>query len=111
MAMNHAEPRNVYLVRHGQTRLNRTGCIRGHANPPLDAEGLAQADAVGRVLAQVQPMKIASSPLDRAIQTAAAIVEAAHLGTRVDERLLDRDFGQWTGFLEAKVAALWGTAA
>ncbi|MDO5752013.1 histidine phosphatase family protein [Arthrobacter sp.] len=105
------EPRTVYLVRHGQTGLNRTGYIRGHANPPLDTHGEDQAHEVGRVLARVRPVKIASSPLARAVQTAGAVAEAAHLVTSVDQRLIDRDFGQWTGFLEAKVAALWGTAA
>lgn len=106
-----SESRTVYLVRHGQTGLNRTGYIRGHANPPLDTHGEDQAHEVGLVLARVRPVKIASSPLARAVQTAGAVAEAAHLVTSVDQRLIDRDFGQWTGFLEAKVAALWGTAA
>ena len=105
------EPRTVYLVRHGQTGLNRTGYIRGRANPPLDAHGVDQAHEVARALARVRPVSIASSPLARAVQTAGAIADAAHLGTSVDQRLIDRDFGQWTGFLEAKIAALWGTAA
>lgn len=106
-----SEPRTVYLVRHGQTGLNRTGYIRGHANPPLDATGVAQAEEVGRILARVEPVKIVASPLTRAVQTADAIAAAASLSTSVDERLIDREFGQWTGYLEAKVAALWGTAA
>lgn len=110
MTMKHAGSRLVYLARHGETGLNRTGYIRGHADPALDPNGLTQAEALCRILARVGPVDIACSPLARAVQTAEKIAQAAHLAVNVDERLIDREFGQWTGFLEAKVAS-WGGAA
>ena len=33
----------IYLARHGRTRLNAAGVLRGHLDPGLDAVGLFQA--------------------------------------------------------------------
>ena len=33
-----------YLIRHARTAWNTTGRVQGHADPPLDATGRAQAE-------------------------------------------------------------------
>ena len=40
----------VYLARHGQTRLNESGVLRGLADPPLDETGQDQARRLGAAL-------------------------------------------------------------
>ena len=36
--------RVAYLIRHALTELNAAGCLRGHADPPLDDAGRAEAE-------------------------------------------------------------------
>ena len=68
----------LILVRHGRTAWNREERFRGRADVPLDAVGLAQAEATGkRVATQWQPQALYASPLSRAIQTAEAIGRAS----------------------------------
>ena len=99
----------VYLVRHGETSLNADGRLRGLADPELNEVGERQARAVAVALAEVDADVVLSSPLRRAVRTAAAI--AQHIGTthRVDDRFNDRDYGQWTGELKSEVVAEWGS--
>jgi broad specificity phosphatase PhoE len=93
----------LYLVRHGQTRLNAEDRLRGHADEPLDELGQEQAHALADLFRDVAICGVVTSPLRRASQTAAAI--AAMSGTRldVDERFIDRDYGPWTGSPRAQI--------
>ncbi len=88
----------VVLVRHGQTAWNREARFRGQADLALDGFGESQAQAVGRYLRERWPVDaIYASPLQRALQTGAAIAEAHGLSVRPFEGLLDIDFGEWEG--------------
>ena len=49
-----------------------------------------------------------AGPLLRTQQTAAAIADALGLEVLTDERLLDRDYGPWTGEPAAEVRARFG---
>lgn len=78
----------VYFVRHGETDYNLAWRVQGQVDIPLNATGRAQAERVGarlaRELAPGSLRVVASSPLVRAVDTAAAIArayEAAHPGT------------------------------
>ena len=96
----------VYLVRHGQTALNVEDRFRGRLDPPLDAEGLRQAEAAGRRLLVDPPVRVYSSPMTRARQT--ADVMAAPLGQRptVLADLVDLDYGEWTGLTREEAERL-----
>src|SRR5438046_4930538 len=87
----------IYLVRHGQTPLNESGVLRGLLDPPLDEAGHLQAGRLGAVLGPRMPSVIVASPLLRARQTAEPIADRAGRDVTTDRRLLDRDYGQWTG--------------
>jgi broad specificity phosphatase PhoE len=64
----------ILLVRHGQTEWNRVERFRDHADVPLNAAGLRQAEATGRrIAAEWKPAAVYSSPLSRALKTAEAI--------------------------------------
>lgn len=99
----------IFLARHGQTGLNVAGLLRGRLDPLLTPFGLRQADALGEIIAQVEPRLIVASPLVRAVRTAQAVAERAHLAVEVDERLNDRDYGQWAGSSLEDVERQWGS--
>jgi broad specificity phosphatase PhoE len=89
----------IVLVRHGETEANRERLALGRADPPLTATGRAQADAVaaalGARLSGVDDVRVVSSPLTRARETAAAVAAALGLEMTVDPRLVELDYGEW----------------
>lgn len=90
-------PAVVFLLRHGRTTLNADGRLRGRLDPALDDVGLAEAAALGRVFAHLGVATVVSSPLARAVQTAEHVAAACGLRVDVDDRLADRDYGEWAG--------------
>lgn len=58
----------IILVRHGATEFNAENRLRGWMDPPLNAEGIAQAQTL-----RVPPWPVFSSDLLRAQQTAACL--------------------------------------
>jgi glucosyl-3-phosphoglycerate phosphatase len=99
----------VFLVRHGRTALNAAGRLRSHLDPPLDEVGQSEAAAVAAGLWEWRIVKILSSPLLRALQTATAIAEAVAVPVTAVDDLIDRDYGPWSGELEAAVVARFGS--
>ena len=101
----------IVLVRHGETTANRDQLLLGRADPPLTARGIRQAAALARALARSEAPRLLTSPLTRAIQTAAAIGEATRTTPVVDPRLTELDYGEWDERplteLPAAVAARW----
>ena len=100
----------VYLARHGRTALNADGRLRGLSDPPLDEVGQIEAGRLADALACYKPTVVISSPLQRAVSTAAAIGAAAGTAVVVDNRLNDRDYGPWTGKPRTEVEQQFGSA-
>ncbi len=63
----------------------------------LDPVGIAQAAALGAALAPVGLAAVYSSPLERAVETAAPLAQAAGVPVQASHGLLELDFGEWTG--------------
>jgi probable phosphomutase (TIGR03848 family) len=84
------------LIRHALT--DSVGKRLSGRTPgvPLNAEGQAQAQQLAMRLADVPIDAIYSSPLERAVQTAAPIAAQRGLETRISEDFLEIDFGSWT---------------
>jgi len=99
----------VFLVRHGQTPLNESGALPGDASA-LDEAGHQQARRLAAALGPQMPRAVGASPRLRARQTAQPVAGRAGLDVATDERLLDRDYGQWTGADRGKVVGQWGSA-
>ena len=98
----------IILVRHGQTEWNRVERFRGRADVPLNATGLAQAEATARrVAAEWQPSAVYSSPLSRAVKTAEAIARRFALSVEVQPGLADIDYGAWQGLPPDEARARW----
>jgi broad specificity phosphatase PhoE len=107
------DPRVVYLVRHARTAFNDEGRLRGRLDPALDSVGRAQASACAAALAEklrgAPSVRVITSPLRRARETAEVIAAATAASVEVDGRLIDRDYGPWAGQPEDSVVAEWGS--
>ncbi len=99
---------HIILVRHGETEWNRVERFRGRADVPLNATGLAQAEATGRrIAADETPAAVYSSPLSRAVVTAEAIARHFALAVQAHPGLADIDYGQWQGLTPDEARARW----
>ncbi len=107
---------SLYHVRHGETAWNAEGRLQGRSDTPMNARGLEQARRNGEALARhfadegvdAAALDWVASPLSRARRTMEIVREAMGLpsdGYRVDERLLEVDFGGWSGFTLAEIEA------
>jgi probable phosphoglycerate mutase len=102
----------VLIVRHGLTASTGTALTGWTPGISLDGRGRAQASAVGARLAGLPIDAIVSSPLDRCRETAEAIARARNgtaLPVRLDERVGECHYGDWTGQPLRKLAKdpLW----
>jgi probable phosphomutase (TIGR03848 family) len=88
----------VVLLRHGRTTANAGGVLAGWTpGVALDDAGRAQVQAVAERLAKVPLAAVVSSPLDRCVQTADAVVAGRELAVETDDRLGEARYGDWTG--------------
>lgn len=95
----------LILLRHGETEWNLTGRMQGLSDTRLTSVGLDQAhQAVARMPAFAQ---IWSSPLQRAWMTAQIIADAQGSKYTVDDRLIERSWGEWEGMLPEEVDQRW----
>ncbi|HEV7655207.1 MAG TPA: MSMEG_4193 family putative phosphomutase [Mycobacteriales bacterium] len=87
----------VLFVRHGLTAM--TGPVLAGHTPGvhLDERGRAQAAAVAARLAPVPLAAVVTSPLERCAETAAAILSGRAVEARVEPRLAEVRYGDWTG--------------
>jgi broad specificity phosphatase PhoE len=81
----------LLLVRHGETAANVDGLLLGRADPPLTDAGRVQARTLAATLPP--PDRLLTSPLRRAVDTAAAFGPAPE----VDERWVELDYGELDG--------------
>ncbi|TAG79787.1 MAG: histidine phosphatase family protein [Betaproteobacteria bacterium] len=94
-----AKQKRILLVRHGETDWNRTERIQGMEDIPLNALGLAQAEAVAIEIAKWVrgDAALVCSDLVRTRETAKPIIETTGLAVRYDARLRERHFGVLQG--------------
>jgi broad specificity phosphatase PhoE len=87
----------LYLIRHGANSYVGKRLAGRLAGVHLNAEGLAQAETLAAYLAPIAFTAIYSSPLDRALETAAPLALAKNLPVQIHPSLLEVDFGRWQG--------------
>ena len=96
----------LLLLRHGRSTANTAGVLAGRSpGVDLDDTGRAQAAAVAQRLAAVPLAAVLASPVQRCVDTAAAVLDVdgpRGRGRRrpellVDDRLSECDYGTWTG--------------
>lgn len=75
----------IYVIRHGQTDLNRERRMQGRSGLPLNEVGIKQAESLRDKLHDIDFDIIVSSPQERAIQTAEiATGKRATIDARLD---------------------------
>ena len=87
----------ILLARHGETDWNREGRFQGHADPPLNATGHAQAAELAAELKDVELAAVHSSPLRRALETAQRVAAEHGLEPVAVDALREVDVGSWQG--------------
>lgn len=107
-------PRKLFVLRHGRSLANEQGLIASTmANAGddfgLTPEGRAQ---VRERIAQArdrlsEPVAVLSSPLLRARETAAIVAEVAGTIAEIDDRLIERGFGDLEMALDDRYESVW----
>jgi broad specificity phosphatase PhoE len=93
----------ILLARHGETDWNREGRFQGHADPPLNRTGRAQAVDLSVALMAEELAAVYSSPLRRAFETAEVVAASHGLEPVPVDGLREVDVGSWSGFTRAEI--------
>lgn len=86
----------IIAIRHGQTDWNAAGRIQGRTDIPLNDTGRQQVQAATLALPNGIDC-ILASPLQRALETAQIINARYQIPLLTDNRLTERDFGDFEG--------------
>jgi 2,3-bisphosphoglycerate-dependent phosphoglycerate mutase len=100
--------RTLFLFRHGETDWNREGRLQGHTDTPLNAMGLAQAEALSARLRPHRLEAMVSSDLARAWTTARIVAEALGVPLIREPGLREANIGAAEGLLWAEVKSRFG---
>lgn len=86
----------ILLARHGRTAYNDEGRFQGQGPVPLDAHGREQAHQLAELIAERgDVVRMISSPITRALETAAIIAARIGIAPEVDPRWAETDCGAW----------------
>lgn len=101
----------IYLIRHGQTDWNVAGKIQGHADIPLNATGIEQAEKVAQFLKKKQASLAAlySSDLQRAHQTAQEVSKLFELEIICTADLREGHYGKIEGITKKEYHERFGS--
>lgn len=96
----------IYIVRHGETEMNKLAVLQGRMDEPLNEAGRYLAHLTGRAMKDIRFDECISSPLVRAKETVEIILrENEHpVEVETDDRLMEIAFGD----MEGKKAAEMG---
>lgn len=86
---------NIYLLRHGQTNLNRDGKFQGSTDKDLNEFGKKQAELLGKRIQKYHINIIYSSDLKRVIETAKIINNYVNTKIIIKEELREINMGTW----------------
>lgn len=96
---------SIWLVRHGQTELNKARRYQGSNDSPLTAYGQLQAEALAWRLRRIPFRTAIISPSGRARATADPILRGRNLPVQEDARWAETSQGRWEGLTYAEVRA------
>ncbi|HEX5432012.1 MAG TPA: histidine phosphatase family protein [Bryobacteraceae bacterium] len=83
------------LIRHAESE--QADVLGRRAQAGLTYEGKRQSEILAEEIAALHPDAIYSSPLTRAVQTAAVLADRLGLAVQIGEPLREMDFGEWDG--------------
>ena len=104
----------IYIIRHGETDMNKESVLQGHTDIPLNQSGRDLAAVTGREMKDIRFDACISSPLVRALETAEIVLrESGHaiayengetggdtdsdrvVPLTLDERIMEMNCGEW----------------
>ncbi|HEX8598578.1 MAG TPA: histidine phosphatase family protein [Chloroflexia bacterium] len=85
------------LVRHASHALLKRTLVGRTPGVPLDEAGREQAVRLAERLAHLKPLALYSSPVQRAMETAAPLSERWGLPVQIAGEFTEIDFGEWAG--------------
>jgi alpha-ribazole phosphatase len=91
----------LLFIRHAETDLAGTFC--GQSDPPVNARGHQQIQALLQQLAHESIDAIYSSDLSRAVTTAQAVAQAFRTPATTSPNLREIHFGQWEGLTWSEI--------
>ncbi len=103
----------IFAIRHGITDHNRNHILQGQQlNAGMNSEGIKQVQQGIKLVMRNKPifLKIYSSPLLRAQQTAIETQKKTNLEVELREELLERDFGSLSGMTWDDIESTHGEA-
>ena len=101
----------IALIRHGQTDWNKEQRVQGVSDIPLNATGIAQAEALAeRFLTEIREEwhALHSSPLGRAVETATPLSRELGLEIRPLPEFRERNYGKGEGLVWTEIHRLYG---
>lgn len=106
-------PVSFYFLRHGESNVNVSGiCAGSNDCTGLSREGRQQVEDLAQALPKFRlPVTfVICSPILRTVETAQAAARATASPLLVDERLRERNYGEWEGkpFEPVKASLLAG---
>ncbi len=87
----------IYLVRHGQTEWNSQHRMQGRQDSPLTELGRSQAEGAASELAGISFAAAYCSPAQRAVKTAAIILENHKQRAEIFDAFAEIALGSWEG--------------
>lgn len=97
----------IWLVRHGQTLLNKQRRYQGRTDSSLTSFGVQQAQALARRLRRIPFTVAVISPCERARATVAEVLQEREIPVIEDARWSETDHGRWEGLTYAEVRAFF----
>lgn len=98
------EQTRIILVRHGECQGNLENRFRGRKDYPLNERGRKQAIELAAELESINPDAIYSSPLKRAMETAAPLARKLSMDVIGEEGINNIYLGKWEGRLKSEIA-------
>ncbi len=95
----------IVLVRHPETVANTDGIFVGRGDSPYTKVGQLELRRARRRICTLRPDGIWSSPLRRALTLAQGTADRCGLKVRVDEGLMELDFGAVEGLTLEEITA------
>ena len=98
---------NIILVRHGQTDWNVKDLLQGRTDVELNDNGKNQTIETANKLVNMQIDAIYVSPLKRTLDTANQINKTRNLKLNIENRLIERGFGNYEGQSKVEFRKYW----
>lgn len=86
---------NIYILRHGETELNKKKILQGNSDSNLTNDAIIKAKSLNTWYKKIKFDRIISSNLKRAIDTAKLV--SGEEDIIIDENISEMRFGYWQG--------------